>query len=458
MFTGKSTQQRGEAGRGVEVLRVVVSYPGNFMDAQQAARAFHERGALAAYVTGLAIHERNILRLGDYLGGRVTKELRRRAITQIPPGMVVSYPWFDTLRTALSRWVKNPIYADMVWDAMSHRFDHTVGQRHLDGIQAIHAFEYTAKHTFQQAERHGIAKILALPSTDNKEFEDIKNREEARFPELRSAQHRYFAERFARRYERRRTEIALADVIVANSAVTRRSHIRAGADPEKIVAVPLAAPPSIKAITKPTTDIAQPLSVVWAGSMILRKGAHYFLDAWRALDAGKGASAQAYGSIGLPERVLRPVPEALDLMGSVPQVDLFAAFERADILVFPTLTDGFGMVVTEAFSRGLPVITTDRAGASDLVEHGRNGLIIPAADSVALAEALRWCLDNRPALYQMRFHALETAQRWQWPDYRRLLIAKITEGLRRAGYAAGFGPEIVVSDGSVCPGSFASAS
>ena len=142
-------------------------------------------------------------------------------------------------------------------------------------------------HTFEQAEHRGIAKILALPSTDSKEFEDIKNREELRFPELRSRQHRYFAERFARRYERRCTEIALADVIVANSEVTRRSHIRAGADPEKIVAVPLAAPPGIEAIVKPVTDIDQPLSVVWAGSMIIRKGAHYFLDAWRALDAGK---------------------------------------------------------------------------------------------------------------------------------------------------------------------------
>ena len=51
----------------------------------------------------------------------------------------------------------------------------------------------------------------------------------------------------------------------------------------------------------------------------------------------------------------------------------------------------------------------------------------------------------------MRFHALETARRWQWPDYRRLLIAKITEGLRRAGYAAEFGPEVVVSDGFGVP-------
>ena len=128
-------------------------------------------------------------------------------------------------------------------------------------------------------------------------------------------------------------------------------------------------------------------------------------------------------------------------MGSVPKEDLFAAFERADVLVFPTLADGFGMVVTEAFSRGLPVITTDKAGASDLVVHKWNGFIIPAADSNAITETLQWCLDNREALYEMRFAALQTARQWQWPDYRRKLISKITEGLRRSGYDPYFGSE-----------------
>jgi glycosyltransferase involved in cell wall biosynthesis len=189
------------------------------------------------------------------------------------------------------------------------------------------------------------------------------------------------------------------------------------------------------------------LSVVWAGNFTIGKGAHYFLDAWRALAAVRTIRARVYGGIGLPEWVLKPTLPGLALMGSVPQVDLFSAFERADVLVFPTLADGFGMVVTEAFSRGLPAITTDKAGASDLVKHGQNGLIVPAADAAALIEALQWCLDNRKTLYQMRFHALETARRWQWSDYRRLLIAKLAEGVRRAGYTRELGLEFVPSDG-----------
>jgi glycosyltransferase involved in cell wall biosynthesis len=462
-FTAKCLPRRAAAGREADKVRAVVSYPGNFMDAQQAARAFYERGALAAFVTGLVFDDSSFLvrlsaGLPSELKGRIRNELRRRAITQVPRSLVVSYPWLEALRTSLSRFVKNPVYADMAWDAMSHRFDRIVSHRHLDGIDLVYAFEYTAQYTFEQAKRRGVARVLAMPSTDSKEFEDIKNREELRFEELRGRHHRYFAERFVRRYERRCAEIALADLIVANSEMTKRSHVRAGADPAKIVVVPLAAPPPIAAIIKPVDDIDRPLSVVWAGSMSIRKGAHYFLEAWRALAAGTVAQARVYGSIGLPERVLRPMPAGLELMGSVPQTELFAAFEQADILVFPTLADGFGMVVPEAFSRGLPVIATTAAGASDLVQHGRNGLIVPAADSAALVDALRWCLDNRRALYQMRFDALETARHWQWPDYRRLLIAKITEGLRHAGYAPDFRLEAHHADGSGCTGNYASAS
>jgi len=444
-------------------MRVVVSFPGNFMDAQQAARAFHERGALAGFVTGVNFAESGFVRklcahLPSGLDERAAKQLRRRTITQVPATKVVCYPWLEMLRIVLAKYVKNPTYADRAWDLLSHRFDRTVARRHLEGVQAVHAFEYTAKYTFEEAANRGVARILAMPSMDSKEVEDIKTLEEARFPELQGRHHRYFAAHFNRRYERRRAETALADVIVANSELTRCSHVKAGVDPEKIVSVPLAAPPAVAEIVKPETDIKRPLSVVWAGNLVIQKGAHYFFDAWRALALGDCGRATAYGAIGLPDRVLRSTPRGLELMGSVPQQDMFAAFEQADVLVFPTLADGFGMVVMEAFSRGLPVITTDKAGASEFVKHGWNGLVISAGDPTVIADALRWCLDNRKELYEMRFRALHTARRWQWPDYRRLLIAKLEQSLCRADFKANFGPEIEKSGLSACLDSFASAS
>src|SRR5262249_7860646 len=156
----------------------------------------------------------------------------------------------DVARLVLARCFANPTYADLAWDAHAHRFDRIVARRHLDNIDIVHAFEYTAQYTFEAAGSRGISRVLALPSTDSRAFEAIRRREEARFPGLRSRYEQHFADRFERRYERRRAEIALADLVIANSEVTKRSHVAAGADPAKIVAVPLAAPPPIANIAR----------------------------------------------------------------------------------------------------------------------------------------------------------------------------------------------------------------
>ncbi|MFM8656053.1 MAG: glycosyltransferase, partial [Chthoniobacterales bacterium] len=92
-------------------------------------------------------------------------------------------------------------------------------------------------------------------------------------------------------------------------------------------------------------------------------------------------------------------------------------FLRSDLLVFPTLCDGFGLVVLEAMSRGLPVLTTTQAGASDLVKDQVNGLVVEAANTDRLVDVLQWAASNREALGTMRAAALQTAEENQWKDY-----------------------------------------
>jgi glycosyltransferase involved in cell wall biosynthesis len=171
----------------------------------------------------------------------------------------------------------------------------------------------------------------------------------------------------------------------------------------------------------------------------LGKGAHYLLQAWRRLKPGMHAILDVYGSVAVPKRMLESCPANVVFHGSVPRTTLFAAYREADILVFPTLSDGFGMVVAEAFANGLPVVTTDRAGAADLVTK-ESGLVVPAADSLALVNALQWCLDDRDRLREMRLGALEAARGRQWSDFRRDLMSALEAGYTRAGYSACFSP------------------
>lgn len=411
-------------------------------EAQNAALALAEAGALQAFVTTFAHRPDGLLssllnRMPTVLAGPLSQELARRAIDAVPSHLVHRYPKWDLLRTAASRAGINPVLVDRLWDRMSRSFDALVARRYVPRAEAVQAFEYTALASFERAKAEGAARVLHLPSLDSLQFETIQRREKAQWPELVGPHDAYFDRKFPCRYERRRQEIALADVIIANSSLTARSHIAAGADPAKVFVVPLGAPPPVGRIMRDERLGTRPLSVICAGTFSLGKGAHYLLQAWRLLRAADKARLHVYGQLQLPPRLAATAAQIVTLHGSVPRSVLFQAYLAADVLVFPTLSDGFGLVVTEAMAHGLPVISTDQAGAADLISPD-NGIIVPAADPPALAQALQWCLDNRDRLLAMRFRALETARRRQWSDYRHDLISALETGLRRAGHSPRF--------------------
>ena len=79
-------------------------------------------------------------------------------------------------------------------------------------------------------------------------------------------------------------------------------------------------------------------------------------------------------------------------------VELAQSYGAADLLVLPSRTETYGMVVTEALARGLPVVAADVGGVPEALGHGaggtRPGLLVPPGDPAALAAALRaWLVD-----------------------------------------------------------------
>lgn len=402
-------------------MRAVVAYPGGGQFAQQVALAFQEADALEAYVTTLAFRpggplSRTLARLP---GGRgAAAELARRTLI-LDPAKVRTEPVWELMRVAASRAGAGPILVDRLWDRLSHAFDRAVARRYVPGADLVYAYEYTALASFERARREGAKAVLDLPSLSSRSYEALQRAERSRHPGLATPHDAYFDARFEARQARRDREIELADVIVTNSRLTLRSHVEAGADPAKFVVAPLAAPPPIDEVRRDFRP-DRPLKVLWAGGFHLRKGAHVLLQALRGLAATGELEVEVYGAVGLPDDALAGAAEVA-FHGPAPQARVFEAMQAADVLVFPTLSDGFGLVVGEAFAQGLPVITTDQAGAAELVRPGENGLVIPAGDPCALREALQWCLDNRRALHEMRPEALATARAWQWPDYRRRL-------------------------------------
>jgi glycosyltransferase involved in cell wall biosynthesis len=89
-----------------------------------------------------------------------------------------------------------------------------------------------------------------------------------------------------------------------------------------------------------------------------------------------------------------------------------------DALVFPSLSDGFGMVLTEALSQGLPVIATHNSCGPDIIEEGGTGFVVPIRDAQAIAEKLELLDLDRDRLDAMKRAAFESMCRRGWEQYR----------------------------------------
>ena len=419
-------------------MKAVVAFPSTGVFGQQVALSFHERGALEALFTTFAFKPggragRTLAALPGAPARKLLAELQRRGISALPESMVETRPFWELARTAADKFGMGRQRVDAIWESLSLDFTSAAGRRLLRAGDAIYAYEFTALEAFAAADRVGAAKILDFPSLNSRQFQELQRAQKTAYPELADENDGYFESVFERRQARRDAEMRAADIIITNSSVTRASHIAWGADPTRTFAVNCGAPVALAQVPRKQ---AGPLRVIWAGTFSIRKGAHLLVEAWRTLGADADMVLDVYGTVTVPDRIWKPAPAGITFHGSVVRQTLFEAFDRADVLMFPTLSDGFGMVVTEAFSRGLPVITTDQAGASDLVRHGENGLVIPAGDPAAIAQSLRWCLDNREKLAPMAQAALETARGWQWSDYRAALYDKITGELARQGRLA----------------------
>ena len=161
-----------------------------------------------------------------------------------------------------------------------------------------------------------------------------------------------------------------------------------------------------------------PLKVLYVGSLGQRKGLSYGLEAVAAL--GEQVSLTLIGRPTASD--CKPLIKALDRhqwIASLPHAQILEQMRQHDVLLFPTLFDGFGLVITEALSQGLPVITTAHSGAPECIRNGVEGFIVPIRSSQAIAERLQQLADNRDQLATMRLACLQRAADMCWAGYEQ---------------------------------------
>ena len=160
----------------------------------------------------------------------------------------------------------------------------------------------------------------------------------------------------------------------------------------------------------------EPLEIAFVGQAVERKGLPVLLRAFEALREQVPARLSV---IGVEADALSPLladPRGVTALGRVDDEEKRAALTRAHVLCAPSLGgESFGMVLTEAFAAGTPVVASDIAGYRGVVEDGADGVLVPPGDALALAETLHDLALDPARLERLGERAGRSAEQYAWP-------------------------------------------
>lgn len=405
--------------------RIALAHPTGNTFSRAAAEAFHRSDFLDTFHTCIAVGQGN--------ANPITERLYAQRRCEIPQSLIRTQAWRESARLLLQRkgllpQLRRHETGVFCVDRIYHELDRKVA-RWLQGRAspptAVYAYEDGALATFRAAEQRGVRRIYDLPIGYWRSARQIQSEEAERLPEWADTMPALIDSES--KLERKDAELRLCENIIVASRFTADTLKDAPFDLPAPHIIPYGCPPAREQVS-PQGDPNKPLKVLYVGSLSQRKGLADLLEATEAL----GRSV-ALTLIGKRVGTCQPLDAALQKyhwIESLPHSGILEAMRSHDVLVFPSLFEGFGLVLTEALSQGMPVISTPHTCAPDIIEDGREGFIVPIRDAEAIAGKLNLLHEDRVRLQGMKEAALLRARTMSWERYQENLVRTVGEILK----------------------------
>jgi glycosyltransferase involved in cell wall biosynthesis len=284
-------------------------------------------------------------------------------------------------------------------------------------VRAVHVYEDCVGKVFEVAKTLGRARILEMPTCHAAYKQRVNSVIAQSYREWLpdNGQQGFSAERI----QQKRAEIAGADLVMVASefaaATIREEH------PEvKFGFAPYGVDLHFWRPRKAATDCKSPLRVVFVGQVTPAKGVPHLIEAWRRADLFD-AELCLVGNWGLSESAAAFFPKNVTWKGARGPREVRDEYQRADLMVFPSYYEGFGLVILEAMACGLPVICSRSTAGPELLTDACGWLYEPG-DVDRLADLLQRAVADRERLQAMGRKARERAEEFSWSAYRQRLF------------------------------------
>jgi phosphatidylinositol alpha-mannosyltransferase len=175
---------------------------------------------------------------------------------------------------------------------------------------------------------------------------------------------------------------------------------------------------------------SEALRIAFVGQSVERKGLPVLLRAFEALREHLPVALDVVGVTAAELAPLMIDGRGVVAHGKCSDAEKLAVLERADVLCAPSLGgESFGMVLTEAFAAGTPVVASDIAGYRDVVTDGVDGLLFARGDASALAATLRDLALDSTRLAALAGAARASAERYAWPHVAAELLGAYEDAI-----------------------------
>lgn len=411
-------------------FRVLFSHPTGNANARAALAGLQAAGLLQEFHTSVAAFSGSVW--GAVAKSSWGREFQRRSFADSLQPLTVQHPWRELGRMVASRLNLSRLTRhetglcciDIIYQAQDRQVAQRL-RRAPKSFTGVYAYEDGALASLTAARELGLAGHYDLPIGYWRTARRLLESEFQRHPEF-AATLTGFKDSTAK-LARKDAELAQASqIFVASSFTAQTLRDYPGRLPAPVV-IPYGFPPArpevARAVRGPVTS-SHPLRLLFVGGLSQRKGIADLFAAAKTI--GGAVSLTVIGSkVGVACPALDRELALHRWIPSLPHDQILAEMHAHDVLVFPSLFEGFGLVITEAMSQGTPVITTDRTAGPDLITHGRNGWLIPAGNTEALVRQIEELVRHPELIRSAGENARATAAARPWSVYGRELAAAV---------------------------------
>lgn len=411
-------------------MKIIVAPQGK-QHSFRTAEGLYSQGRLFKYITTIYDRPGSLTRIVKHLlRGNLKKKCASHRDNNLPDDMVVQFCEREALlRLLLSKFPSFYKRFPHFYDWLHDRFGKHVAEyaiRH--NVDAVIMYDTNANACFRILKENAphIKRILDVSIANRIWMKQnyTKDIEQTHDDGLRQEQHILWDERNIIRYKE---EFELSQYFLVGSKMVERSLLFSGVKAEQVFLARYGVDVS-KFQFIPKKDISLPLKLLFVGQVNYRKGIHHLLKVVSefAQDKIELFLAGAYNP-DAPFYNLYKNRTNIHFLGFVTRDALAALYQECDVFVFPTLGEGYAMVVLEALSCGMPCIVSDLAGGNEAILEGKNGFEFHAGDDEALKSKIQWFIDNPGELPRMSLESRKSVEQQTWNDYYDMLNKAINK-------------------------------